>query len=59
MINKPTTVILIASYPTYLQQPGPMDWVDIPSLRLAVDTSGNIDTDYPTIVDQLRKLLAS
>jgi hypothetical protein len=36
-----------------------MDWVDIPSLRLAVDTSGNIDTDYPTIVDQLRKLLAS
>ena len=36
-----------------------MGWVDVPSTRLSVDTSGNIDTDYPAIVDQLRQFLAS
>ena len=48
-----------SAYATYLQQQGVMGWVDVPSTRLSVDTSGNIDTDYPAIVDQLRQFLAS
>lgn len=44
---------------TALLQRGPMDWVDVPSTRLSIDTSGNIDTNYPAIIEQLRKVLAS
>lgn len=44
-------------YAAYLQQQGPLGWVEVESTRLVLDTSEKAVADYTDIVTQVRELL--
>ncbi len=45
------------AYATYLQQQGPLDWVDVASERIAVDTGKLTLADYHIVTTQIRACL--
>lgn len=47
------------AYAAYLQQQGPMGWVEVDSRRLTLDTGQKSITEYSDLVTQLRPLVAA
>ena len=48
----------VDAYAAYLQQQGPLGWIEVESIRLVLDTSKKPVADYTDLVTQLRTLLA-
>ena len=49
----------VDAYATYLQQQGPVGWIEVESTRVVLDTSEKAVADYADVVTQLRSLLTT
>lgn len=49
----------VDAYAAYLQQQGPVSWIEVESTRVVLDTSEKAVTDYADVVTQLRSLLTA